>query len=60
MYWNQRRPLYVDCPFMYDYVREEGEILNVYLAWLNLENTFGNQESLQKVRENQGAPSTLS
>ncbi|XP_023328574.1 protein RRP5 homolog isoform X2 [Eurytemora carolleeae] len=29
--------------------REEGEILNVYLAWLNLENTFGNPESLQKV-----------
>jgi len=29
--------------------REEGEKLNVYLAWLNLENAFGSQESVQKV-----------
>ena len=29
--------------------REEAERLNVYLAWLNLENAFGSQESLNKV-----------
>jgi rRNA biogenesis protein RRP5 len=31
--------------------REEGERLNVYLAWLNLENAFGSPDSLQKVRK---------
>jgi len=29
--------------------REETEILNVYLAWLNLENAFGTSESLEAV-----------
>jgi len=29
--------------------REESEILNVYLAWLNLENAFGTPESLDTV-----------
>jgi len=29
--------------------REENERLNVYLAWLNLENSFGTQDSLDKV-----------
>jgi len=29
--------------------REENERFNVYLAWLNLENSFGTQESLEKV-----------
>jgi len=29
--------------------REEGERLNVFLAWLNLENSFGTQESLDQV-----------
>ena len=29
--------------------REESERLNVFLAWLNLENTFGTEESLDSV-----------
>ena len=29
--------------------REEKERLNVYLAWLNLENSYGSEETLEPV-----------
>ena len=33
------------------FLREEGEKLNVWVAWMNLENLYGSHEQLVKVFE---------